>query len=242
MWFKRVQHTLDCKRSILILNKINCFVIFLCLILKTAGFGEQCGDIDNNGFIDIVDALAAARISQGIYSKLYSDCQADIDNNGIIEMNDGILIADFYIGNLQKLETCGSCLKDAMSAEEAGTLILEKWVPLLIMNMDSRKGLVILQYKELLSEGSVIALRDESFLTQDIIRLTNPSWLFFVDFDPYAHFGHEVKVIILSSTNGQTQFLDSRWWPQINDKNIFSTVKERQDPDSIIFSTEAKTD
>ena len=56
------------------------------------------GDVNDNGLIDIVDALLVAQAYVGLNPQNYYPAAADVNANGVIDIVDALLIAQFYVG------------------------------------------------------------------------------------------------------------------------------------------------
>lgn len=101
---------------------------------------------------------------------------------------------------------------------------------------DPRLGLRVHQYEQLLPKGTVVrpglvapGKRAPS------LTCKNPSWLFFIDERPGAHFAHPVQIVLLDARTGRQRVMKTDWWPQIGEQEIFNTVSKRQDRARIIF-------
>jgi hypothetical protein len=101
---------------------------------------------------------------------------------------------------------------------------------------DKQKGLRVNVYPELLPKNTKItpALTSEKN-GQNEILCSHDCWLFFVDEEPGAHFGHPVRYIVVDAETEEQQVLMTEWWPLIDDKPIFSKVEDRVDNETIIF-------
>lgn len=119
-----------------------------------------------------------------------------------------------------------------MDAQER---ILSTLVKDIQKEVDPRIGLRVHRYDKLLPEGArvepVFAREGER---PPVLRCRHPSWLFFVDEAPGAHFAHPVRFVLLDAVTGKQQVIRARWWPQVDGQPIFDTVTERRDPQTII--------
>jgi beta-glucosidase len=61
------------------------------------------GDVNNNGTIDIVDALLVAQFYVGLDPSNFDSSKADANCNGSIDIMDALLIAKYYIGLISEL-------------------------------------------------------------------------------------------------------------------------------------------
>jgi O-glycosyl hydrolase len=59
---------------------------------------ENLGDVNNNGAIDIVDALLVAQYYVGLNPSNFDQGRADVNCNGNIDIVDALLIAQYYVG------------------------------------------------------------------------------------------------------------------------------------------------
>ena len=70
--------------------------------LSTNAFNEQSllllGDVNNDGFIDIVDALLTAQYYVGLDPTGFHPELADVNADGFIDIVDALLIAQYYVG------------------------------------------------------------------------------------------------------------------------------------------------
>jgi len=56
------------------------------------------GDVNSDGYIDIVDALLTAQYYVGLNPDGFNTDTADVDENGIIDILDALYIAQYYVG------------------------------------------------------------------------------------------------------------------------------------------------
>jgi hypothetical protein len=61
------------------------------------------GDVNNNGTIDIVDALLVAQFYVGLNPSNFDSSKADANCNGTIDIVDALLIAQYYVGLVSEL-------------------------------------------------------------------------------------------------------------------------------------------
>ena len=126
---------------------------------------------------------------------------------------------------------------EKIGREEATKIIIDTQVAGLWERTDQRKGLRVHQLREPLAEGTRV---QPAFVPEGkdmpVIVCENPCWLFFIDEDPLAHFAHPVRIVVLDSMTRRQKMIDAQWWPMIDGKPIFSKVKERTDPETIIFN------
>jgi hypothetical protein len=134
---------------------------------------------------------------------------------------------------VQQLEQVGK--------DEAAKIVITSLVEKIWEKADQRKGLRVHQYGELLAKGTRV---QPAFVQEGkelpMVVCENPCWLFFIDENPAAHFAHPVRIVLLDSKTRQHKIIETEWWPIIDGKPIFSKVKERSDPKTIIFDKAPK--
>jgi hypothetical protein len=80
------------------MEKRICILISLVFIIGSILQAQQPGDVNNDGRIDIIDALKVARYYVGLTSDETGMDKADVDGNGRIDIIDALLIAQYYVG------------------------------------------------------------------------------------------------------------------------------------------------
>jgi lysophospholipase L1-like esterase len=82
-------------------------MLFMALILMILGMGQgfaqSCGDVNNNGTVDIIDALLVAQEYVGIGTTEINEAIADVNADGTISILDALLIAQFYVDIVDEL-------------------------------------------------------------------------------------------------------------------------------------------
>jgi hypothetical protein len=77
-------------------------IFLLIFIIVSASalsvYSQALGDVNNNGAIDIVDALAIAQYSVQMSPSPFYTSAADVDANGSITIVDALLVAQYYVG------------------------------------------------------------------------------------------------------------------------------------------------
>ncbi|MBN2534400.1 MAG: DUF362 domain-containing protein [Spirochaetales bacterium] len=63
----------------------------------------NAGDVNNDGSIDIIDALLVAQFYVGLYPQNFDQSKADTNCDGFIDIIDALLIAQFYVGLVSSL-------------------------------------------------------------------------------------------------------------------------------------------
>jgi len=64
----------------------------------------DCGDVNNSGTVDIVDALLVAQYYVGLNPQGFDSTNADVNGDGSISIVDALLIAQLYVGLIYRLE------------------------------------------------------------------------------------------------------------------------------------------
>ncbi len=59
---------------------------------------NRLGDVNNDGNVDIVDAMLIAQYYVGITPEIFYPEVADVNGDGIIDINDALLVAQLYVG------------------------------------------------------------------------------------------------------------------------------------------------
>jgi len=73
-----------------------------------AGYGASCGDVNNSGVVDIVDALMIAQAYVGLNPSGYSAAVADVNASGTVDIVDALRIAQYYVGLVTSLTCSGA--------------------------------------------------------------------------------------------------------------------------------------
>lgn len=81
-------------------------VLVLLAGAAMAMYGQECGDVDGNGSVTIVDALKVAQAYVGLNPTNYNSAVADVDASGSIDIVDALRIAQYYVGLITTLN-CG---------------------------------------------------------------------------------------------------------------------------------------
>jgi mannan endo-1,4-beta-mannosidase len=78
---------------------ILCFLsLFLLFISRAHVFSAALGDTNENGTIDIVDALLIAQFYVGLEPANFNSDYADTNCSGTVDIVDALLVAQFYVG------------------------------------------------------------------------------------------------------------------------------------------------
>jgi hypothetical protein len=130
----------------------------------------------------------------------------------------------------------GSISQTILNRNNAAKLVQSSIVDPLWAKADQRKGLRVLEYQDLLPQGTSI---EPAFATQGKTTMAlvaqNPSWLFMIDEAPGAHFSHPVKLVLVDTITQKQQVIEAEWWPKINKKQVFDTVAARTNLSLITF-------
>jgi hypothetical protein len=79
----------------------------LLLLCMSQAFGVTCGDVNNSGSVDIVDALLIAQYYVGLNPSNFDTSVADVNADSTISIVDALRIAQFYVGLISQL-SCSS--------------------------------------------------------------------------------------------------------------------------------------
>jgi len=77
----------------------------LCAAPRSAAACGLCGDVNNSGAVDIVDALFIAQRTVGLRPSLPCSTHADVNGDGSPDVVDALFIAQ-YTANLRTALTC----------------------------------------------------------------------------------------------------------------------------------------
>jgi hypothetical protein len=101
------------------LHKFECMIFMLLVLCMSQAFAAQCGDVNNNGVVDIVDALLIAQYYVGLNPPGFDPSVADVNANGSVDIVDALLISQYYVGLISTL-SCPSATA-APTAEPTAT-------------------------------------------------------------------------------------------------------------------------
>ncbi|MBN2737245.1 MAG: hypothetical protein JXR70_09715 [Spirochaetales bacterium] len=79
------------------MKKSKWFILLLLLFCFGQIFAAECGDVDSNGTINIVDSLLVAKKYVGMEVGAFDSSVADVNNNNVVDIVDALLIAQFYV-------------------------------------------------------------------------------------------------------------------------------------------------
>lgn len=80
--------------------------VLLCVFLlfgAVSGFSQSCGDVNNSGSVDIVDALVIAQYYVGLNPSPFYASVADTNGDGSTDIIDALLVAQYYVGLVSTL-------------------------------------------------------------------------------------------------------------------------------------------
>ena len=89
------------------MKKKEMIVVLLLLFGISQIFAADCGDVNNDGVADIIDALLVAQFYVGLDPQPFDQSMADVNGDGSIDIIDGLLIAQYYVGLIPELTGCG---------------------------------------------------------------------------------------------------------------------------------------
>jgi hypothetical protein len=104
------------KRGLIVFLLISVFFIFGSL----NAFSQSCGDANNSGAVDIVDALVIAQYYVGLAPSQIVLSAADVDGNGTVDIVDALRVAQYYVGLSTQL-SCANQTPGATATAVPGT-------------------------------------------------------------------------------------------------------------------------
>ncbi|MBN2440520.1 MAG: IPT/TIG domain-containing protein [Spirochaetales bacterium] len=86
------------------MKKSLAFILFLVIFIVciTAAYSQTYGDANNNGVVDIVDALLIAQYYVGFELTNINTSVMDVNGDNSIDIVDALLIAQFYVGMINE--------------------------------------------------------------------------------------------------------------------------------------------
>jgi hypothetical protein len=139
-----------------------------------------------------------------------------------------VLLTDIYYAS--EMMTDETLAQAAITKEQAS----QKFLDFFAKNV-TNKSVRINQYPSLLDTG--IRVREAYSQGSDAPKYLiceHPSWLFFVDMAPGAHFAHPTKISLLDAVDGNIKSIDAQWWPVI-EMPLFNTEFKRNDSSTVVF-------
>ena len=83
-----------------------CIFVLLLLFGISLIVAAECGDVNSDGTIDIVDALLIAQYYVGLNPANFDSTAADVNSDNSIDIVDALLIAQLYVGLIDELPGC----------------------------------------------------------------------------------------------------------------------------------------
>ena len=74
------------------------------------------------------------------------------------------------------------------------------------------------------------------------ITLTENTWLFFLDSEPFAPFGHPTRIVLVSQDTAEYKVYDGFYYPIVDGISYWSTLDERLNEDNIVYPEDAVVD
>jgi hypothetical protein len=103
-----------------VITKIGCMVFVLLIFCSSQIFAAQCGDVNNSGGVDIVDALLIAQYSVGLYPSNFDSTVADVNADNEINIVDALRVAQYYVGVVSQLSCPSSSTPEPTSPPTSG--------------------------------------------------------------------------------------------------------------------------
>jgi hypothetical protein len=98
--------------------------ICICVLLLLSGMSliaaAECGDVNSDGTIDIVDALITAQYYVGLNPSNFDSTVADVNGDNSINIVDALLMAQLYVGLIDNLPGCASQPTETVFAVNCG--------------------------------------------------------------------------------------------------------------------------
>jgi hypothetical protein len=73
--------------------------------------------------------------------------------------------------------------------------------------------------------------------TERALTLTKSVWFGWIDDRPDTFFTHKVRYVYIDLATGATEVVLQRWFPMVNDENLWGDVEVEADPTLIVFTT-----
>jgi hypothetical protein len=91
-----------------ITTAINFMVMFLFVFCLGHVYAAECGDVNSDEAVDILDALIIAQHYVGLNPSNFDSTVADVSGDGTIDIVDALLVAQFYVGLVDELTGCAT--------------------------------------------------------------------------------------------------------------------------------------
>jgi hypothetical protein len=118
------------------IKKVSCnsiqkllIVVFISLFSTTIVQAQtSIGDPNNNGSIDIVDALVVAQYYVGLTPDPFDSISADVNCSESVDIVDALLIAQYYVGLIAEFTQCGLTPSPTLDPGAVNyTALIEDW-------------------------------------------------------------------------------------------------------------------
>ena len=76
-----------------------CFFLLVCFTASTSLYGQETGDVNEDGVVNIVDALMIAQFYVGLIDpSALNITLADVNGDGGIDIVDALLVTQYDVG------------------------------------------------------------------------------------------------------------------------------------------------
>ena len=135
---------------------MNKTALFLLILLSSIAFSlsaQTFGDVNNDSFVDIIDALLVAQYYVGLAPSAFTNPEmADVNCDSTIDIVDALLIAQFYVGLIPEFD-CPTPTQD---------IALGNFTWAVIVDLDS-EPVTQVQAQELVGQASDILMELTGF-------------------------------------------------------------------------------
>ncbi len=94
-------------------SRMSLFVISMAAIITVSAYCQIAGDANNNGTVDIIDALVVAQYYVGLNPSI-TLALADANCDGSVTITDALRIAQFYVGLAQGIAPCTTAIPSTL--------------------------------------------------------------------------------------------------------------------------------
>jgi hypothetical protein len=74
-----------------------CILLLACTFVSTSLYGQDTGDVNEDGIVYIVDALMIAQYYVGLNPPGFNSAHADVNGDGTINIVDALLVAQYDV-------------------------------------------------------------------------------------------------------------------------------------------------